>query len=375
MRFFIKSNAPLSEQEIREWLIELRANAYTPASQYNVASVFRVKHNGDDTYYFAGVNVENPHHRSTIHAEEVCIAAMVTAFGKNVEIVEGWIMGAPKSLKPGDKDPLADNACTPCGKCRQQIAGFSDPSVLMHGLTLNGQQQSHQVGELLPKAFSYKNFLSEAIKQSSPNVVDSEAGFTARHSVESRLIRQCGVHPLSIGEIHQWLRQLESVDYASKTSQVAILRLADNDYVAGVTIEEAAFLSVDPIQCAMGIAHVAFGSVCVEEVWVLSKQNQDKNNNSNTHPLSVFNAEAMRLFPQFMGFRKASKEKSSQEEEFVPLSLAAIQVLAQFAKNDQITIHTFNASGTHIASTLQESTQLIPVFRRLDNPIKHYSRL
>lgn len=364
MKFFLKSDALLSEQEIRRWLIELRGNPYTPASNYNVTAVFRVKYNGDDTYYFAGVNVENPHHRLTIHAEESCIAAMATAFGKHAEIVEGWILGAPKSLKTGDQDPLADNFTTPCGKCRQQIAGFSNPGVEIHGLTLNGRHiQTHQVGQLLPNAFSFKNFMSCVITKSS---LPAGSAFSTIQPIENRLIRQGGSHPLSSKEIHTWLQQLESVDYATKTSQVVVLRLADNCYVAGVTIEDAAFLSIDPIQCATAIAHVAFGSVCVEEVWVLSKNNHDQSNstNDNAHPLSVFNTEAMRLFPQFMGFRKASKERSSQEESFVPLSLSAIQVLAQFARSDQIHIHTFNAIGTQIVSTLQESTQLIPVFAR-----------
>ena len=131
-----------NEKEIIDWLRDMRGSPYVPASGFDVTVVFRAKIGNADDYYFTGVNVENPDHRLSTHGEEAALSAMVTGLGKQVELVEGWVMGAPKHLKPGSADPLANNKCTCCGKCRQQIAGFAGPDVKIHSVSLNGAVSS-----------------------------------------------------------------------------------------------------------------------------------------------------------------------------------------------------------------------------------------
>ena len=138
MKVFRKSHTPLTQEDITQWLREMRDTPYVAASGFAVTCVFRAKIGDDDSYYFTGVNVENPDHRLATHGEEGGIAAIATALGKKAEIVEGWVMGAPKDLKVGDDSFLANNCVSCCGKCRQQIAGLAAPSVAIHSISLNG---------------------------------------------------------------------------------------------------------------------------------------------------------------------------------------------------------------------------------------------
>lgn len=186
MKLFRKSATPLTQQDITQWLREMRGNPYVTASGFDVTAVFRAKVGDDDTYYFAGVNVENPHHRLSTHGEEGCISAIATALGKNAEIVEGWVMGAPTNLKAGDDHALANNCVSCCGKCRQQIASLANPAVQIHSVSLNGAIKTTTVGDFLPDAFTYKQFMTEVGGNSANN---SPFSTPTAEQVESRLIR------------------------------------------------------------------------------------------------------------------------------------------------------------------------------------------
>jgi len=326
MKVFKKSALPLTQEQIADWLRELRGSPYVAASGFDVTSVFRAKIGDDDTYYFAGVNVENPDHRLSTHGEEGSISAMATALGKKAEIVEGWVMGAPKALNKGDTHPLADNCVSCCGKCRQQIASLADPAVKIHSISLNGTHKETTVGEFLPDAFTFRQFAPElasrgdAAKFSMPSVQE----------VESRLIR---TGTLSEDEIKAWLRELESVDFASKTSQTVIVKLANGAYVAGVKVEEAAFVSIDPMQAVMAIANAEFGEQKVLEVYT---------------------------------FGKGCDEAKVQPEAYTPLSGSAVQVLTQFAAHSDIPIHMVNGKNESKTIKLSDTARYIPTF---DQPV------
>lgn len=323
MKLFKQSDRLLTLQEITNWLRELRGTPYNPSSKFDVTTVFRVKYNNIDTYYFAGVNIENSELVLTSHGEEGCIAAMATAFGKNAEIVEGWVMGAPKGLSQGSQHFLANNKVTCCGKCRQLIAGFADPSVVIHSISLNGDHEQTTVAEFLPKAFSFRQFAPEQLKPSR------QKGITLSETeIQRKLIRYGKA--LSSDEIFQWLKQLESVDYASQNEQAVVIELPYNCYAAGVKIEEAAYLSINPIQSAIANATIAFGEVEVQEVWVLSRTSNEEQVVTRPHSLS----------------------------------LSSIQVLAQFCAHHNILINIFDSNGKTCSHLFFQSASLIPTFKR-----------
>jgi len=255
MKIFRKGR--LSIADITKWLREMRANAYIPESGYAVAAVFRARAGGVDDYYFAGVNVENAEHRLSTHGEEGAIAAMVTALGKRAEIVEGWVMGAPKDA------PLTHNSSgSCCGKCRQQIAGFAAPGVKIHSVSLKGKATTTTVGEFLPDVFTFRQYVTgigKAKKAAAPSEGD----------VRHRLIRQ---GKLSNPEILDWLKQIESIDYASKVPQAVVLQLDNGYYVAGAKEEEAAFNGMTAAQTALAVAVSEFGMRKVTGVWVYTKE-------------------------------------------------------------------------------------------------------
>lgn len=340
MMLFRKSDRALSQEEITHWLKELRGRPYNPSSGFDVTAVFRVKFKDEATYYFAGVNVENPHLRLSTHGEEGCIAAMTTAFGKGAEIVEGWVMGAPKSTQPNVSNPLADIQVSCCGKCRQQIVGFADPSVVIHSISLNGAHQQTTVGEFLPDAFSFKQFAPDALQP-------SHVGVLSELDIQQRLTRQ---GELSEEEIFTWLNSLEGIDHATQTSQAVVLKLSGDQYVAGVSIEEAAYISIEPIQSALAIANTALGNAFnVEAVWSLSKAKKQ---------LSVSSSSS--AFPALDTF----KRKTQLEDAFIPLPLSSIQVLAQFAVNNSIPIHTFNEQHKKQTVLMNETVNCIPTFNQ-----------
>jgi cytidine deaminase len=345
MQIFKKTSTPLTNEEIFEWLKSLRGNPYNPASKFDVTTVFRAKLGEDEHYYFAGVNVENLDHRLTTHGEEGCIAAMVTGLGNKAEIAEIWLMGAPRELTSDSDHPLASNTVSCCGKCRQQIASLANPEAKVHSFSLKGDHKTTTVGEFLTDVFSFKHFAPELLTH------NHQLNRSPSHEeVESKIMRQG--HELSHAEIFAWLQELESVDFASHTSQAVILKLDNGAYVAGVRVEEAAFLSADPIQNALAIANAEFGKPTVTEVWSYTKKRPEQ--------MVEFNSFGASTLSQF----SAHKNKTSglsQALSYTPLTLSAVQVLAEFAKTN-ITIHLLNSEGRAMQVRLNDCANVIPTF-------------
>lgn len=131
---------------------------------------------------------------------------------------------------------------------------------------------------------------------------------------------------LSDDEIKTWLQELESVDFSSNTSQAVIVKLANGAYVAGVKVEEAAYVSIDPMQSAMAIANAEFGEQKVLEVHTLGKGH------------------------------------SEAPESYASLTGSAIQVVAQFAAHPEIPIHLYKNQGESVTIKLSDAGRYLPTF-------------
>ncbi|GAB5388896.1 MAG: hypothetical protein Alpg2KO_18640 [Alphaproteobacteria bacterium] len=250
----------LGWDDIYDWMIDLRSHAHVPASSFAVTTVFKAQVAGQGAWYFGGVNVEVADHRLSTHGEEGSIAAAVTALGRHVELVEGWVMGAPQAFQRGEAHELADLHVACCGKCRQQISGFGGADMPIHAVSLNGGKESTTLGEQLPNIFSFRQFAPELLEAGPQDAVVPDPGQAA-----DRLFRQ---GPLTETEIIDWMQLLEAADFASRHGQHAVLRLQDDLYVAGTSIEEAAFVSINPIQAALPIACIlSQATPQVQEVW------------------------------------------------------------------------------------------------------------
>ena len=111
-------------------------NAYAPYSKFKVGVAIKTI----DGSIFSGVNVENAAYPEGTCAEAAAIAAMC-ATGQR-EIVEVYVIADCKEPVP------------PCGGCRQKLAEFSKPDVLVTMATISGKEKTTSVRDLLPGSFS-----------------------------------------------------------------------------------------------------------------------------------------------------------------------------------------------------------------------------
>ena len=118
----------------------VRENAHAPYSKFKVGAAIRAA--SGETY--VGCNVENLAYPEGTCAEAGAIAAMVAS--GETEIAEiAVIAGSPLPVPP-------------CGGCRQKLAEFAAPDVVVHLASTEGPVISTTVGELLPGAFSKEHF-------------------------------------------------------------------------------------------------------------------------------------------------------------------------------------------------------------------------
>jgi cytidine deaminase len=113
-----------------------RDHSYSPYSGCKVGAAFRTT----DGKIHTGCNVENSSYGATCCAERVAIQAGVAAQGR-LEIAEMAIVTDASPPWP------------PCGVCRQVIAEFAAPSLLIHASNLHGEVKTTPFTELLPQAF------------------------------------------------------------------------------------------------------------------------------------------------------------------------------------------------------------------------------
>ena len=109
--------------------------AHAPYSRFRVGACVRAA----SGRLHAGCNVENSSYPVTQCAEATAIGVMVAAGDR--EIVEILVATEGSEL------------CAPCGRCRQQLAEFTRPDVLVHLAGPEGVRRTVTLGDLLPLAF------------------------------------------------------------------------------------------------------------------------------------------------------------------------------------------------------------------------------
>jgi cytidine deaminase len=117
---------------------QAREKAYAPHSNFRVGAAVL----GADGLIYAGCNVENSSFGLTICAERNAIFAMVAAGVR--EIREILVIGDTEDFLP------------PCGACRQVMAEFAAPGVVVHMCNRSGDSRDASVGELVPFIFHLK---------------------------------------------------------------------------------------------------------------------------------------------------------------------------------------------------------------------------
>jgi len=115
--------------------IRVRANAYAPYSGFKVGAALRAGSGA----VFTGCNVENAAYPEGTCAEAGAIAAMIAAGETRIAAIL-VIADSPT--------PVA-----PCGGCRQKIAEFAGPDVVVTMATMARETADVTVRELLPGAF------------------------------------------------------------------------------------------------------------------------------------------------------------------------------------------------------------------------------
>lgn len=114
---------------------EVRRQAYAPYSGFQVGAAVRAE--GGQVH--VGCNVENVAYPEGTCAEAGAIASMIAAGDREIREV-AVIADAPTPVSP-------------CGGCRQKIAEFAGPEVVVTMATVDGQRLVATVAELLPSAF------------------------------------------------------------------------------------------------------------------------------------------------------------------------------------------------------------------------------
>ena len=114
----------------------VRENAYAPYSRFKVGAALRSTAGN----LHVGCNVENVAYPEGTCAEAGAIAAMIAAGDQR--IAEILVIADSPSPVP------------PCGGCRQKIAEFAAPDVVVTLGTTDGKEKRMTVADLLPGVFT-----------------------------------------------------------------------------------------------------------------------------------------------------------------------------------------------------------------------------
>jgi len=126
---------------MKEKLINLLNNSYSPYSKFRVAAIAVMK----DGREFNGINVENASYGATICAERVAITSAIAAGYKKNDFEELYVMC--------DNEKIG----TCCFICRQVISEFFEESKKITMMTPDGQVLIKTVSDLCPYPFTEEN--------------------------------------------------------------------------------------------------------------------------------------------------------------------------------------------------------------------------
>ena len=124
----------LETQKLMDCAIKARENAYSPYSHFAVGAALLC----EDGTLFEGCNIENASYGLTNCAERTAIFKAVS---------EGHVTFMALAVVADTEGP-----CAPCGACRQVMAEFKIPLIIMGNLM--GNIKIVTIEELLPFSFS-----------------------------------------------------------------------------------------------------------------------------------------------------------------------------------------------------------------------------
>ena len=124
----------LETQKLMDCAIKARENAYSPYSHFAVGAALLC----EDGTLFEGCNIENASYGLTNCAERTAIFKAVS---------EGHVTFKALAVVADTEGP-----CAPCGACRQVMAEFKIPLIILGNLM--GNIKIVTIEELLPFSFS-----------------------------------------------------------------------------------------------------------------------------------------------------------------------------------------------------------------------------
>ena len=131
----------LETQKLMDCAIKARENAYSPYSHFAVGAALLC----EDGTLFEGCNIENASYGLTNGAERTAIFKAVS---------EGHTKFKALAVVADTEGP-----CTPCGACRQVVAEFKIPIIIMGNLM--GNVKIVTIEELLPFSFSESELIGK----------------------------------------------------------------------------------------------------------------------------------------------------------------------------------------------------------------------
>ena len=126
---------------MKEKLIQLLKNSYSPYSHFQVSAIVVMK----DGREFSGVNVENASYGASICAERSAIVAAISNGYKKHDFKEMYVMCN------------SDKIGTSCFLCRQMIEEFFEPECKITMCIPSGESLVLTVKELCPYPFNEEN--------------------------------------------------------------------------------------------------------------------------------------------------------------------------------------------------------------------------
>ena len=131
----------LETQKLMDCAIKARENAYSPYSHFAVGAALLC----EDGTLFEGCNIENASYGLTNCAERTAIFKAVS---------EGHVTFKALAVVADTEGP-----CAPCGACRQVMAEFKIPIIIMGNLM--GNIKIVTIEELLPFSFSESELIDK----------------------------------------------------------------------------------------------------------------------------------------------------------------------------------------------------------------------
>jgi len=134
----------LSEaQHAQLWKLsnDAKKSAYCPYSHFRVGCAILIETSDGQSDYITGANVENAAYPAGICAERVAMS---------YAIAQGHRAGAFKAIAVCTD---LDEACSPCGMCRQFLREFCALEIPIIMFDQNGKNVTKTMGDLLPLSF------------------------------------------------------------------------------------------------------------------------------------------------------------------------------------------------------------------------------